>query len=184
VQFVAVGPRPPVVGQAPPRGTGVRAGRTHSGSSGSGRRAAGRQSAGRQSAGRQSVASFRAALAGVAGVPRLAPRCGPSAAGRREQPARRRRPAGPAHRRGAAAVAAAARARARRHRSGGRADLPVTGRPGQLPVLRPGHPRSGFRCVAVLVFVRDERLALDLQRCQRPRGRLGAGHCVPARPAG
>ena len=68
------GARAAVVGQAPPRGTGVRAGRTHPGSSGSGQRAAGRQS----------VASFRAALAGVAGVPRLAPRCGPSAAGRRE----------------------------------------------------------------------------------------------------
>ncbi len=91
---------------------------------------------------------------------------------------------GLAHRRGDAVVAAAARAGARRHRSGGRADLPVTGRPGQLPVLRPGHPRPGFRCVAVLVLVRDERLAVDLRRCQRPRGRLGAGHRVPAGPAG
>ena len=111
----------------------------------------------------------------AAGRPRLA-------AG--SQPARRRRPARPAHRRDAAVVAATAGARARGHRSGGRADLPVTGRPGQLPVLRPGHPRPGFRCVAVLVLVRDERLALDLWRSQRPRGRLGAGHRVPARPAG
>ncbi len=34
---------------------------------------------------------------------------------------------------------------------------------------------------AVLVLLRDERLALDLRRRQRPRGRLGDGHRLPGR---
>ena len=91
-------PAPGGRGAGAATGNGYARRQTQPGSPGSGQRPAERQS----------VASFRAALAGVAGVPRLAPRCGPSAAGR-GTPARRRRPARPAHRRDDAAVAAAAR---------------------------------------------------------------------------
>ena len=40
---------------------------------------------------------------------------------------------------------------------------------------------GGYVVPAVLVLLRDERLALDLQRRQRPRGRLGDGHGLPGR---
>jgi hypothetical protein len=59
---------------------------------------------------------------------------------------------------------------------GGRRRRPA--RPGAprrrgLPVLRPGRPRGRRHGLPVLVCLPVQRLALDLPRRQRPRGRLG-----------
>ena len=52
---------------------------------------------------------------------------------------------------------------------------------GSQPLLRPGGPRAGLHGPAVLVLLLVQRLAVDLPRSQRPRGRLGDGGRLPGR---
>ena len=92
------------------------------------------------------------------------------------------RAAGEARGRRTRHVAPAARARPGRHRRRGRP--PVSRDPRARPaclVPRPRHPDRGLDRPPLHVLLRDERLALDVRRRQRPRGGLGA---VLHRPRG
>ena len=68
-------------------------------------------------------------------------------------------------------------------RGGGARERRRAARPGRRRPhrLRPGAARRRLRRPAVLVLLPLQRLALDLLRRQRPRGRLGAGHGLPGR---
>ena len=96
----------------------------------------------------------------------------------RRVPAGRGRPARPVHRLRHAAVADRPRAGAGRSDGG----VPAAVRQDRAATRRLPRARQlgrRLRRHPVLVPVRDERLALQLQRRQRPRGRLGAGHHLP-----